>query len=103
MGIVEIALIVGFALSFLMAVALGGNDAATPTETAVGARVLSIRQAVALFAIFSALGAVTQGFMVMKTIGTGIVPSINLLGQLLRFCRLSSGLCFVIFMVLRFR
>jgi len=83
LGIVEIALIVGFALSFLMAVALGGNDAATPTETAVGARVLSIRQAVALFAVFSALGAVTQGFMVMKTIGTGIVPSINLLGAII--------------------
>jgi len=83
LGIVEIALIVGFALSFLMAVALGGNDAATPTETAVGARVLSIRQAVALFAVFAALGAVTQGFMVMKTIGTGIVPSIDLLGAII--------------------
>lgn len=83
MGIVEIALIIGFALSFLMAVALGGNDAATPTDTAVGARVLTIRQAVALFAVFSTLGAVTQGFMVMKTIGTGIVPSINLLGAII--------------------
>lgn len=83
MGIVEIALIIGFALSFLMAVALGGNDAATPTETAVGARVLTIRQAVALFAVFAALGAMTQGFMVMKTIGTGIVPSINLLGAII--------------------
>jgi PiT family inorganic phosphate transporter len=83
LGIAEIALIIGFALSFLMAVALGGNDAATPTETAVGARVLTIRQAVALFAVFSALGAMTQGFMVMKTIGTGIVPSISLLGAII--------------------
>lgn len=83
MGIAEIALIIGFALSFLMAIALGGNDAATPTDTAVGARVLTIRQAVALFAVFSTLGAVTQGFMVMKTIGTGIVPSINLLGAII--------------------
>jgi PiT family inorganic phosphate transporter len=66
-----------------MAIALGGNDAATPTDTAVGARVLTIRQAVALFAIFAALGAVTQGFMVMKTIGTGIVPSIDLLGAII--------------------
>ena len=56
MGIAEIALIVGFALSFLMAIALGGNDAATPTDTAVGARVISIRQAVALFTIFFTLG-----------------------------------------------
>jgi len=83
LDIVGLALIIGFALSFLMAVALGGNDAATPTETAVGARVLSIRQAVALFAVFAALGAMTQGFMVMKTIGTGIVPSINLLGAII--------------------
>ena len=83
MSLVEVALIIGFLLSFLMAIALGGNDAATPTDTAVGARVLTIRQAIALFAIFTALGAVTQGFMVMKTIGTGIVPSIDLLGAII--------------------
>jgi len=83
MGLVEIALIMGFLLSFLMAIALGGNDAATPTETAVGARVFTVKQAVILFTIFAALGALTQGFMVMKTIGTGIVPSINLLGAII--------------------
>src|SRR4030042_2539225 len=83
MGITEIALFVGFLLSFLMAIAMGGNDAATPTDTAVGARVISIRHAVVLFAIFSAVGALTQGFMVMKTIGTGIVPSIDILGAII--------------------
>ncbi|MEM3041487.1 MAG: inorganic phosphate transporter, partial [Nitrososphaerota archaeon] len=82
MGLVEIALIIGFFLSFLMAIALGGNDAATPTETAVGARVLSVKQAVTMFTIFATLGALTQGFMVMKTIGTGIIPSTNLLGAI---------------------
>ncbi|MEM2103711.1 MAG: inorganic phosphate transporter [Candidatus Bathyarchaeia archaeon] len=82
MSLTEIALVTGFLLSFLMAIALGGNDAATPTETAVGARVLTIRQAVVLFALFVALGALTQGFMVMKTVGTGIVPSIDLLGAI---------------------
>lgn len=78
-----ILLIVGFTLSFLMAVALGGNDAATPTDTAVGAGVLTIKQAIILFSIFTAIGALTQGFMVMKTIGTGIVPSIDLLGAII--------------------
>jgi phosphate/sulfate permease len=46
-SLVEVALIVGFLLSFLMAIALGGNDAATPTDTAVGARILTIKQAIA--------------------------------------------------------
>jgi len=81
-GLAEIALIVGFLLSFLMAIALGGNDAAEPTGTAVGARVLAIKQAVVLFGIFATLGALTQGFMVMKTIGTGICSSIDLLGAI---------------------
>jgi phosphate/sulfate permease len=46
-SLVEVALIVGFLLSFLMAIALGGNDAATLTDTAVGARILTIKQAIA--------------------------------------------------------
>jgi len=83
MGITEIALFIGFLLSFLMAIAMGGNDAATPTDTAVGARAITIKKAVILFAIFAAVGALTQGFMVMKTIGTGIVPSIDLLGAII--------------------
>jgi len=83
MGLTEIALFVGFLLSFLMAIAMGGNDAATPTDTAVGARAIGIKQAVVLFAIFAAVGALTQGFMVMKTIGVGIVPSIDLLGAII--------------------
>ncbi|RLG08757.1 MAG: hypothetical protein DRN65_00745 [Thaumarchaeota archaeon] len=73
---------IGFILTFLMAVALGGNDAATPCDTTVGARVLTVRKAVILFAIFASFGALTQGYMVMKTIGRGIVPAIDLLGVL---------------------
>jgi phosphate/sulfate permease len=83
MNLPEIALVLGFLLSFLMAVALGGNDAASPTANIVGARVLTIRKAVILFAVFSTLGALTQGYMNMKTIGIGLVPSIDLLGAIL--------------------
>ena len=77
------AVITGYLLSFLMAVALGGNDAATPCDTSVGARVISVRKAVLLFATFTSIGALTQGYMVMKTIGKGIVPAIDLLGVLI--------------------
>jgi len=80
---VTIAIAAGFLLSFMMAVALGGNDAATPCDTSVGARVISIRKAILLFAIFTSVGALSQGYMVMKTIGRGIVPAIDLLGVLI--------------------
>ena len=73
---------VGLALSFYMAWSLGANDAASPTDCAVGAGVISMKKALILFAIFSAIGALTQGFMVITTIGKGLVPSIDLLGAI---------------------
>jgi len=76
----NIILVTGFILSFLMAITLGGNDAAEPTDAAVGAGVISIKKAVIFFAVFAAIGAMTQGFMVMKTIGKGIVPEISIAG-----------------------
>lgn len=79
----QIALIIGFVLSFLMAIALGGNDAASPTANVVGARVMSVKQAVLVFTIFTAIGALSQGYMNMKTIGTGLVPNIDLLGAMI--------------------
>ncbi len=76
----QVILGAGVVLSFLMAVTLGGNDAAEPTDCAVGAGVISIKRAVLLFAVFTAVGALTQGFMVMKTVGKGIVPEISIAG-----------------------
>ncbi len=94
LDLASIALGIGFFLSFLMAVALGGNDAATPCDTSVGARVLSVRKAVILFAIFASVGALTQGYMVMKTIGKGIVHSIDLLGVIVI---ISSAFAWIMF------
>ncbi len=65
-----------------MAWNLGANDAASPTDCAVGSGVISPRRAIILFAIFSGIGAMVQGFMNIKTIGTGIVPEIDILGGL---------------------
>ncbi|RLE48588.1 MAG: hypothetical protein DRJ18_01670 [Candidatus Methanomethylicota archaeon] len=73
---------IGLALSFLTAISLGANDAATPTDCAVGAGVISVRNAVILFATFTGIGALLQGYQVMKTIGKGIVPEVELLGAI---------------------
>jgi PiT family inorganic phosphate transporter len=53
---------------------IGANDAANSLGTAVGSRVLSLRQAIVLICIFGFLGAFLQGSYVVKTIGKGIVP-----------------------------
>ena len=73
---------IGLALSFYVAWCLGANDAANPTECAVGSGVLSLRRALILFCIFVALGAILQGFMVIKTIGKGVVEDVSVLGAL---------------------
>lgn len=71
---IEIILLgAGFLASFFLAFNLGANDAATPTDTAVNAGALTIKQAVILFSIFTSLGAIIEGFKVMKTIGKGVV------------------------------
>jgi len=80
MDVQLILLIIGLILAFVMAVNIGGNDAANPTSAAVGAGVLSIRKALLFFALFTIAGAGLQGFMVMKTIGKGIIPSIDVVG-----------------------
>jgi len=94
----NILLIAGFILSFLMAITLGGNDAAEPTDSAVGAGVISIKKAVLLFAIFAAIGALTQGYMVMKTIGKGIVPEISIAGA---FASVAASVLWVNFIASR--
>lgn len=75
-------LLVGLALSFFMAWNLGANDAATPCDTAVGARVISPRRATLLFAVFAAVGAISQGYMNITTISRGIVPRIDPIGAI---------------------
>ncbi|USS41599.1 anion permease [Thermococcus aggregans] len=69
----EIA-IAAIAITFYIAWNIGANDSANAMGTAVGAGLLSFRQATLTIAIFVMLGAYLKGYKVMKTIGKGIVP-----------------------------
>lgn len=61
-------------MSIALGWSIGANDAANSLGTAVGSRVLTLRQAIALIAVFGFLGAYLQGVHVTKTIAKGIVP-----------------------------
>lgn len=81
-------MIIGFiviVLTILSAVgvgwSIGANDAANSLGTAVGSRVLTLRQAIIQICIFGFLGAMLQGHYVTATIGNGIVPLNALPGQ----------------------
>ncbi len=64
--------ILGLGLATYIAWCIGTNDAANPTNTAVGSGALTLKSAVALFSFFAFVGAVIQGWMVIKTFGKGI-------------------------------
>lgn len=66
------------ALAVLMSVgvgwSIGANDAANSLGTAVGSKVINLRNAIILIVVFGFLGAILQGSAVTHTIGKGIVP-----------------------------
>ena len=79
---------------------IGANDAANSLGTAVGSRVLSLRQGVVLVSVFGMAGALLLGSAVVRTIGRGIVPLDTLPAEQARLAALVSSLAACVWVVL---
>lgn len=82
-------LIVGYIFGFYMAWNIGANDVANSMASAVGAKAITIRQAVFIAGILNVFGAIFIGSHVTNTIRKGIVsaeiladPQVALIGAL---------------------
>jgi PiT family inorganic phosphate transporter len=82
-------LIIGFIFGFYMAWNIGANDVANSMASAVGAKAITIRQAIFIAAILNVIGATFIGSHVTNTIRKGIVstdvladPQLALVGAL---------------------
>ncbi len=70
---IEIALILSLVLAFIV----GSNDVMGSLGVSYGSKVVSMRKALALIIVFGLLGIFLFGHLIMKTIGSGIVPVMN--------------------------
>ncbi|UCD78052.1 MAG: inorganic phosphate transporter [Desulfobacterales bacterium] len=82
-------LIIGYIFGFYMAWNIGANDVANSMASAVGAKAITIRQAIFIAGILNVIGAVFIGAHVTNTIRKGIVsteimadPHVALMGAL---------------------
>lgn len=66
-------LLISIMLGMFMAFNIGGNDVANSFGTSVGAKTLTMKQALLVAAIFEVSGAVLAGGEVIKTVRSGIV------------------------------
>ena len=65
----------GIPVAFVMAVANGANDIANSMGTSVGAKALTLKQALISGAVLEFLGAMTMGQFVSKTISKGVLKT----------------------------
>jgi len=73
--IITLTIFAALAVALFMGLNIGGNNAAAAMGAAYGAKVRTKYQAVILIGIFAILGAVINGAAVIKTLGSGILPS----------------------------
>ncbi|MDD5474251.1 MAG: inorganic phosphate transporter [Candidatus Methanoperedens sp.] len=72
---ITFTLIAALAVALFMGLNIGGNNAAAAMGAAYGAKVRTKYQAVMLIGVFAVIGAVLSGGEVIKTLGSGILPS----------------------------
>jgi PiT family inorganic phosphate transporter len=77
---VEYLLILGLALAALYAWGIGSNDMANIIATPIGGGAIKKKYAILIYIIFLVLGALLQGYMVIKTLGKGVVRQLDLTG-----------------------
>jgi PiT family inorganic phosphate transporter len=74
-------LLLAAAFGLFMAWGIGANDVANAMATSVGARALTIRQAIVVAAVFEFTGAYLAGGQVTSTIRKGIIDASGIVGQ----------------------
>ena len=72
-GANRILLVTAIVFALFMAFNIGGNDVANSFGTSVGAGTLSMKQALAVAAVFEVSGAILAGGEVTDTVRSGIV------------------------------
>jgi sulfate permease len=72
---ITFTLILVLAVALFMGLNIGGNNAAAAMGAAYGAKARTKYQAIILIGVFSVLGASLSGGGVIKTLGSGILPS----------------------------
>ncbi len=89
MGGEYVVLIIGYIFGFYMAWNIGANDVANSMASAVGAKAITIRQAILIASVLNVVGATFLGSHVTNTIRKGIVstqvlsdPHLALIGAL---------------------
>jgi len=75
-------IIAGLAVSALIAFSMGANDLANSIAPLIGSGILRFKQALIVFSIGLLAGAMAQGYMVIKTLGKGIVSDVDVVGAL---------------------
>ena len=78
---VTIYILLAGALGLFMAWGIGANDVANAMGTSIGSRVLTIKQAVIIAAVFEFAGAFLAGGQVTSTIRKGIIDSTAVSGN----------------------
>lgn len=75
----DVALLaIGLGISALIAWSIGSNDLANSASIAVGSGAIKYERAILLFFFGLTIGAFLQGYMVMKTLGKGVIQEVTI-------------------------